>query len=118
MQNIVNKSNVSIVSHDIIRFPIPLEEIIEIAIAQKADHYARFDQLSVTYLYDNNKLISPTGYLDVNPDDVKEHSLYLDSIEIEARKKIQKLKILPLSYLYGKNHMEVNLEERKLDLDS
>jgi hypothetical protein len=84
-QNMVQKTNVSIFTHNIVRHPISLEEIYKVAISQGAYYYARFDQLSSIAYPGSNEEVPKTGYLNVNPEDLQKHSLYLDSLIVHAK---------------------------------
>ncbi len=86
VHNMAKKYNISVFSHDIIRYPILLEEIHEIAIFHKAKYYARFDQLASIYSLSRNKSASKTGYLTVNPEDLQNHFSYLDSLILLKKK--------------------------------
>jgi hypothetical protein len=85
LHNLIRKGNVSLLKHDIVSYPIPLEEIYRIAMSKKVDYYARFDQLSSICCYESNKDLPKTGYLTVSSLDIEEHSEYLDFISTQIK---------------------------------
>ena len=85
LHNLIRKANVSLLRHDLVSYPIPLEEVREIAISKRAHYYARFDQLFSICRYESSKDLSKTGYLTVSSFDIEEHSEYFDFIENQIK---------------------------------